>query len=116
MLDPARALLRGVPTQIATGVNATGNNQSNPFSILKSQNADGKIRLQGIGTFTALVATVDMSMNGGTNWFTGPSVDLNANNPADPAPVFNASPGILYRLTFTTVTQTVPPNVLAVLV
>ena len=112
MLSPSRALMVGVPTQVGTGINAIGTTQSTPFSILKSMAIDGQLALQAVGgTFTVLNGNIEASTDGQVTWAKFSTFDF----VAAPVQVFTASAGVSYRINVSNVTQTVAPNINALL-
>jgi len=111
MLDPSRALERGIPTKIAELVTATGTNQVRPFSILGVPSAPNKVHCQPTGAFTALDGNIESSINGGQTWLTYAAFNFATTKVV----VFEAAPGVLYRFNVTTITQTTPPDIYATL-
>lgn len=112
MLMPYRALSQGVPTVVGLQVNATGTAQSTGFSVISSPFNPGTVTCQAVGgTFTALSGNIEASTDGGNSW----SINSAFNFITTPILTFNAAGGVVYRFNFGTVTQTVPPNVQAVL-
>lgn len=109
MLSPPRGLSKGMPTLVAESVAVTGTDTSRLFSI-GSGFGNTDVKLQAVGTFVALKGNLEASLDGGTTY----SVFVAFDFVASAIFVFDAVPGVLYRLNFTTVTTPVGVNVYAV--
>jgi len=112
LLDPDRALMRGVPTKVIEAATGNGTSFSHAFSVIRNPMADGAdIVFQAIGTFTIFNGIIEASSNGGTNWVTAFNFDF----VASPLTEFEFFAGLVYRFNISNITETAPPDVLATL-
>jgi hypothetical protein len=112
MLTPSRALLRGFPTLVGETVSTTTTDEMRPFSYGGAPGSPGTITLEATsGTFTAFTGNLQQSSNRQTDWVNFMTFDFQAS----PVFIFDAVPGISYRLSPSTVTQSDPPDVYATL-
>lgn len=106
-----RALMRGVPQKVGEAITATGTGNIRPFSILKVPGPSTPVRCMHDGTVTAFAGNLEYSLDGGVTWRVFIAFDFFAT----PNFTFNADAGVLYRFNVTGITQSVVPNIWAVL-
>src|SRR5207244_2497594 len=108
---PSKALMRGIPTLVSEGINATGTGKAHIFSVLKTPGPDAIVKCQSVGTFTTFNGTIEATLDGGTTWSTFTNFDFVVSNYIS----FIVAAGVSYRFNVANLAQTVAPNISAVL-
>lgn len=93
LLDPDRALMRGVPTKVVEAATTTGTAFSHAFSIVRNPNADGEVHFVGQGVYSQANGNIEVTADNGTSWQVYQAFDFIAN----PVMRLDLGSGLAYR-------------------